>query len=106
MLAKLRQAKESMHRFIRRIDFLRALFQTKNDNIVIAQWPNWPLWIAIALFIVNLFVTGGAQHTVIFAYLGFILLWAFMELLAGVNLFRHLLGGAVIIMEVIALIKL
>ena len=64
-------------------------------QIVIAQWPNWPLWIFVAASLVG--PTGpigiGARAIEVVS----LVIWAGDELLRGVNLWRCCLGAAVLI---------
>ncbi|MEA2346556.1 MAG: hypothetical protein QOG62_343 [Thermoleophilaceae bacterium] len=61
----------------------------------IAQWPNPPLWAAIAAWVVSRLADGlaGAIAEGLF-YLA-IGAWAYLEIAEGVNWFRRLLGAVV-----------
>jgi hypothetical protein len=68
-------------------------------RIVIAQWPNLPLWIFIAASVVEMLV--GAQGPIgltarIVAIVALVI-WAVDELLRGVNPWRRGLGAAVLV---------
>ena len=81
---------------IRQTPILRALFLTKQGNIVIAQDPNWPLYVYIVSKVVTLIWTGYASRYVNDVADAAIILWCLLEIISGVNLFRRLLGSAVL----------
>lgn|SRR6185437_841554 len=70
----------------------------------IAQFPNPPLLVALAGWLVAA-VTGGAAHDVgrILTTLGLVV-WACEEIASGVNWFRRLLGLAVLAWVVVGVI--
>jgi hypothetical protein len=70
-------------------------------RFVLAQWPNPPLWIALAGVLVAR-LTGGWVH----AYargvtVAGLAAWAYLELTDGVNWFRRALGGAGLVYVVV-----
>jgi hypothetical protein len=65
----------------------RWLFEDRSTGrIVIAQWPNVPLWVWIVASLLRwrLVATAG------------LLVWAVLEVAKGVNPFRRALGAIVI----------
>jgi hypothetical protein len=79
---------------------LRRLFVSKDGRVVIAQWPNRPLWIAIGLGLVSV-VTSGLTHRLVgFGEVLAFLYWAVLEVRTGESLFRKVLGGFVIIFSI------
>jgi hypothetical protein len=67
----------------------------------IAQFPNTPLILAFAGWVLAA-VAGGAAHDVGRALFTVgLAVWAAMELLRGVNWFRRLLGAAVFVWIVV-----
>ncbi|MEP6953290.1 MAG: hypothetical protein ABI950_04405 [Solirubrobacteraceae bacterium] len=63
-------------------------------GFVLAQWPNPPLWVALAGALVGR-LTDDRLHayaTAVF-FMG-LTTWAYLELTDGVNWFRRLLGVA------------
>jgi hypothetical protein len=63
-------------------------------GFVLAQWPNPPLWVALAAALAGR-LTHGRVHayaTAVF-YLA-LAVWAYLELTEGANWFRRLLGLA------------
>ncbi|MCC5953622.1 MAG: hypothetical protein JJU45_16135 [Acidimicrobiia bacterium] len=78
----------------------------RTGRIVIAQFPNLPLWIAIGSFVLARLVTIGSEveqglEVVTAAAL---LWWAADELLRGVNPWRRLLGAVVAVVVVVAVV--
>jgi hypothetical protein len=79
------------------------LFRSRETGeIVIAQWPNLPLWIFLAASIAKrvLDPDGGVGTALTVVVVGALLWWAGDEVLRGVNPFRRMLGGAVILLTV------
>jgi hypothetical protein len=67
----------------------------------IAQFPNTPLLLAFAGWVLAA-VAGGAAHDVGRALFTVgLAVWAALELLRGVNWFRRLLGAAVLVWIVV-----
>lgn len=74
-------------------------------RIVIAQWPNLPLWIYLGAVVVRtMFSPEGRVDTVVSA-VGAVGLawWAIDEVLRGESPFRRVLGGVVLAMLVVGL---
>jgi hypothetical protein len=64
---------------------------------VIAQWPNWPLWLAILLYGLQ-FLPWTAFAQISFWGVFFVMLyWAYLEIRFGVNGWRRTLGVLVMI---------
>ena len=65
---------------------------------VIFQTPNIPLVVWFVCMVISHAFREGVVHTV-FATVGFIaiVIWALWEIVSGVNIFRRLLGLAVLI---------
>lgn len=63
-------------------------------EIVIAQFPNPPLWIFLAAVVVRAFATDGTTLDTAAAWTGTVALawWALDELIRGVNPWRRVLG--------------
>lgn len=68
------------------------LFKDKDGNTVIWQYPNWPIMAAAAAYALDLLHPDDLS---IFGEI-FLAYWAISEILLGVNLFRRLLGLAVL----------
>lgn len=69
----------------------------------IAQFPNTPLWVAIAASVVGWFVSGDAQHVATAVGTIGIAVWAWQEAFDGVNAFRHALGVVMLVYTAITL---
>jgi hypothetical protein len=62
-------------------------------RVVVAQWPNWPLylWAAATLLLLR-WVASGA-----------LVVWAVMEIRSGASPFRRVLGVAVLVWQLVRL---
>lgn len=77
------------------------IFKDTSGNIVIAQRPNPPLMAAITFFILSSITTGQLQSIFHWGFTITLSYWAILEITAGVNLWRRLLGASVFIILVI-----
>lgn len=81
------------------------LFRNRQTGrITIAQFPNVPLWIFIAGSAVRRFAHphGDVRTALTLITTGALVVWALLELFRGVNPFRRMLGGAVLLMTIYA----
>ena len=79
--------------------FVDWMFRDRSTGrIVIAQWPNIPLWIFIGAALIRRVVDpAGTARTIVSAIaLVAIVWWAIDEIARGVNPFRRLLGAVVL----------
>lgn len=93
-----------MHQIKNRIDpIIDWLFRTADGNIVIAQFPNWPLWTWLGATILESLTFSNAWHSAI-GWIGTSALawWAYLEIADGVNRFRRILGSVVLIYVVLS----
>lgn len=79
---------------------LRWCFESRETGrITIVQWPNLPVWIAVAGYVVQALVHPqgrlGVALTIVIALA--LTWWALDELLRGANPFRRVLGVAVLV---------
>lgn len=71
----------------------------------IAQFPNPPLLIGLAALLLRSLTSGAwADAFAAIAYV-FIAVWAYLELTAGVNLFRRVLGLAGLAYVIVAIAR-
>jgi hypothetical protein len=63
-------------------------------GFVLAQWPNPPLWVALAAALAGRLTHGRVHDVAAAVFLMALTVWAYLELTDGVNLFRRLLGVA------------
>lgn len=68
-------------------------FKDKNGKVVIAQFPNWPLVLAIIFWILKFPL--GVIISLIY--------WSYLEIVSGVNTFRKTLGIIVLVLQLISL---
>lgn len=88
--------------------FLRWWFEDRSTGrIVVAQFPNWPLWgIAVAWVVGRLAAEGSWVADLAAATTtGLWLFWGADELVRGVNPWRRLLGIGVITWQLARLIS-
>jgi hypothetical protein len=77
---------------------LQWLFRDRTSGkIVVAQFPNPPLWIFLATVGARWFVPEDNTWHEVFGWIGIIALlwWAADEIIRGVNPWRRLLGGSI-----------
>jgi hypothetical protein len=74
-------------------------------GITVMQWPNIPLWIFLVAAVVRRLVhpRGAVGTAVTVVATGALLWWAVDEVVRGVNPFRRLLGGLVLVATVVGL---
>ena len=83
----------------------RWLFQDRETKkIVIAQWPNAPLWVALAAWAVRaIFHPSGPLGTIVLGVGAIALaIWAVDEIARGVCPWRRILGAGVLVGAVVA----
>ncbi|RYG32675.1 hypothetical protein EON81_20075 [bacterium] len=87
---------QRLHRYLDSVGWLRWLFRTRDESIVIAQSPNVPLALALLAKVVEVLSgdpvrrIAGQAAQVSFA------VWAILEIGWGVNPFRRILGASVL----------
>ena len=77
----------------------RWLFTDRsNGRIVVAQWPNLALWIFLAMLGISTVIRQGAAGKFVHVVgLASLVAWAFDEIARGVNPWRRLLGGTILL---------
>ena len=86
--------------------YIVNFFKDKNGKIVIAQFPNRPLFIA-AFFYAIQFINNDL--TMVIGKWGFfitLMYWAYLEIVSGVNSWRKFLGLSVAIWLIWPIIKM
>lgn len=72
---------------------LGSCFKDSQGRIVLAQFPNWPLWLAIFFWVAQRFLLPiEVQPWFQIGFVASLLVWAVWEILDGVNCWRRLLG--------------
>ncbi len=81
------------------------LLRDKDGKLVIGQKPNLPIiaWFAAYMLQASPFLESFDKELSVVATVS-LYVWALLELLRGVNLFRRILGGIVIVALTIPLI--
>ncbi|MCB0919726.1 MAG: hypothetical protein KDC39_14285 [Actinobacteria bacterium] len=86
--------------------WLDWLFRDSRGRVVIAQFPNTPLWFAFGFLALRLVLSpSGTLATVL--TLGFAVAlawWAIDEIVRGVNPFRRILGVSALFFVVVSLL--
>lgn len=72
-------------------------FKNKDNNIVLAQWPNTSLIIWFVGLVVSKVATGNLHELASYVSFGALVVWAGFEIFSGVNYFRRTLGVVVLI---------
>ena len=80
-------------------------FKDKKGKVVVAQWPNWPLWVALIFFLLKYFPHSIVQDVSFWGLILTLLYWSYLEIFFGVNLWRRLLGMLVVMSQIYKLIK-
>jgi hypothetical protein len=81
-------------------------FKDKQGNFVIGQWPNKPLILALGLYVLRYIPNSLAQHISHWGVSIVLIYWAFLEITAGVNSWRRLLGLLVMLSSITNLLRL
>jgi hypothetical protein len=78
----------------------------RTGGITVAQWPNLPLGTFAAAEVAQRFVRSGGRAASALRVVAVValLLWAALEITRGVNPFRRILGGAVAVATIAALV--
>jgi hypothetical protein len=69
----------------------------------IAQFPNPPLLIGLAALLARYLATGAVADALAAVGYVFIAIWAYLELTAGVNMFRRAVGLAALAYVVVVI---
>lgn len=90
-----------------RAERLRALHRAAQHGVPpafpVAQFPNAPLWVAIAAVVAGRVAHGGADDVASAVFHVALAIWAYEEATRGVNWFRRLLGVAGLVYVVVRL---
>ena len=81
------------------------IFKTRDGLVVLAQRPNLSIVVWFVAFILGRIFPDGRFASSI-AVIGFVALfiWALLELFKGVNVFRRILGFAVLVFIVLSVV--
>ena len=85
---------------------LSNFFKDAQGRVVIVQWPNFPLWIAIVSFILTLLSLPLLNQIGFWGLIVSLLYWSYLEIFYGVNTWRRLLGVAVALSQLLKLLRL
>lgn len=76
-----------------------------SGRVVIAQLPNWPLLVWLGLTVIAQYSKGQLSSGAALAATVVLIMWAGLEVLAGVNYFRRGLGAVVLLFSIASLYK-
>ena len=86
--------------------FTDKCFKDNTGRVVLGQAPNAPIIIwAVAALGAKLFSRGAPHHILVFIAYAAILIWASLELFAGINYFRRAIGAAVLLLTIWSLLN-
>ncbi|MDD1650827.1 MAG: hypothetical protein LUO80_10610 [Methylococcaceae bacterium] len=78
--------------------FIDRCFRDQQGRVVIAQFPNWPLWTWAGASLLQWVIPGGPLTTFLgLVSLSAIVYWSLLEIFSGVNYFRRVLGLVVLV---------
>ena len=79
----------------------------KIRGYTVGQFPNPPLWIALATFLIALLTSEGSTVNDLARAVFYVALtvWAYEELANGVNGFRRSLGAVALVLIVVAIAR-
>jgi hypothetical protein len=78
----------------------------RSGRLTVAQWPNLPLALYLVTAAASKIFRPSGDPATFLRVVGFVALvvWALDELIRGVNPFRRILGGAVLVASVVGLV--
>lgn len=80
------------------VDILLGIFNDSQGKVVVAQKPNLPIIVwALASLIRLVIDSGNLNRALDIIALTSIIYWALSEVVSGVNLFRKIIGVAVLL---------
>lgn len=79
------------------------IFKDRDGKVVITQKPNLPIIVWFVSVVINKFLSGGVVSQFV-STIGTtaIAVWATLEIISGVNLFRRILGTVVLCIIVVS----
>jgi len=87
-------------------NIISKIFLDKNNKLVIVQFPNLALWIAILAWLGLIFIkTGPFLGTITIVYRIALACWAIIEIGWGVTIFRRVLGLVVLLSIAVAIVQ-
>ena len=89
-----------------RVGSARWWFENRETgDITVAQFPNLPLWIALAAWVVRRLTEGSVSTVAEAAMRLAVLWWAADEIVRGVNPWRRVLGVAGAVWTVVSMVS-
>jgi hypothetical protein len=89
------------------VNIISKFFKTKDNKIVIFQFPNIPIILFIIFYLLSLVFNKNMTGDIFRAlYFGFLFTWCYLEIFQGVNYLRRVLGFTVLILSVISMARI
>ena len=86
------------------MNILRNFFTDTHGTVVIAQWPNWPLWGVIFFVLLQQIPNAELQALSTWAITLLLLYWSYLEIRYGVNYWRRTLGAFIFISQFLKIV--
>ncbi|HEY1063879.1 MAG TPA: hypothetical protein VGE30_01115 [Candidatus Saccharimonadales bacterium] len=86
-------------------DLWDKFWKDKHGNVVVYQHPNIFLIAWVILALISLFVNEPLSDLLWHISLGVLAIWSLLEIFKGVNYFRRLFGGFVLLLVVLAVFR-
>ena len=83
-------------------DYVKIWFKNKQGQWAIAQRPNVIIIFWALAELASMFLKGKPHHAASLIAFGALFTWAWLEAFQGVNYFRRLLGGIVLLMLLVS----
>lgn len=77
-----------------------SFFRNRRGRIVVAQFPNAPLWVWLVASVVARIADHAIARSAEIVALVALLVWAGMEIVAGASPFRRVLGATVAVFAI------
>ena len=87
------------------MNILRNFFTDTHGSVVIAQWPNWPLWGVIFFVLLQQIPNAELQALATWAITLLLLYWSYLEIRYGVNSWRRTLGAFIFISQFLKIVS-
>lgn len=81
------------------------IFKDKDGKVVVGQTPNGPIILSLILFVLSRwnYLSDYSELLEKFAII-WLVIWALLELISGVNLFRKIIGAITLISILVIII--
>lgn len=85
-----------------KFNLINWLFKSSTGQIVVVQYPNLPLYIALIAWLALRVITTKPIHTILeIIFTLSLIVWAVLEIGSGSSRFRRILGAGVLVWLVV-----